>query len=238
MFELQTYEAERAFSVVREAFDAQRSVYGSFGVECAAAKPNDLEGIHIVVARNEDGDLAGALRIHRRLPHRPLPVEGILQAHAGALAAIDAAGDRSGELCGLWVDRRYRGAGLSAMLVYACLALAPRVDVDVLVSLGHQYNWFLGITGLIPAEAVAPVPYPDARYQSTLLFADAQTLHRVPKLAQRKVEEIRRAWTTWGSYRWDPQSCLVYRLCQRAMRAHARSRRASTPDSNMSGGAA
>lgn len=160
------------------AFDrAQAECYGRFGVAAAVVTPERHESIAYLWARHGGEPVAG-LRIHRRRPDRPLPLERFHAGDPALLAAIDArAADGIAELAGLWSAPGWSGTGIGARIVAAAIERAAALGVRHLCSFAHQGNRFARRLGFRRDPLLRPLPYPDDRYRSTVLWCDATRRH-------------------------------------------------------------
>lgn len=142
----------------------------------AAILPGLVADAFGVLARAGDGSPAGGMRVHLRRPDVPLPVERALGALCPLGQAIARAPAPLVELCGTWVSAGYRGTGLAAALTSATLAVARALGARRIVGCAHQhvldlYRRF----GAVVDAGLGLFPYPDARYQTCVFWADPFT---------------------------------------------------------------
>jgi GNAT superfamily N-acetyltransferase len=142
----------------------------------AALVPGAIAEAFGVLARARDGSPAGGMRVHLRRPGVPLPVERALGPFCPIGQAIDRAPAPLAELCGTWVGAEHRGTGLAAALTSAALAVARALGARRIVGCAHQHVLALYRRfGAVVDAGLGLFPYPDARYQTCVFWADPMT---------------------------------------------------------------
>jgi GNAT superfamily N-acetyltransferase len=134
--------------------------------------------VHLIVAIHRESDeFAGGLRLlvangsENRLPvERTLSKLGLLRAGD----RLNRNARRPAELSSLWIDRRYRGSGLGAILLRAAVDVAtdhPEVDVVSTLSSPHMLPTCLAVGFTMERRFghLGRFAYPDSRYQSAVL---------------------------------------------------------------------
>ncbi|WAS93391.1 hypothetical protein [Nannocystis punicea] len=127
----------------------------------------------VVLARAHDGTAAGGMRVHLHRPGTPLPVERALGESCPIGQAVARARGPLVELCGTWVAAAWRRTDLAATLTAATLAVARALGAAQIVGCAHQhvldlYRRF----GAVVDHELGLHPYPDARYQTCVFWAD------------------------------------------------------------------
>lgn len=199
---------------VREFALRQRRSYAEFAVQQVAENIRESEcegghGVYFVVAvEDSTSELVGGLRIHRAQPDAKLPVERALSVEVGKDILLPfGRSPRMAEMSGLWVRPNLRGMGLSNALMRAGVACMPLIHVLHAIAFTHQYVLdFWTPMGFAVDYRFGTHPYPDVRYQSSLIWIDTVTLERA-HFAQRALilamrDELRRG----GSIRWSPET--------------------------------
>lgn len=161
--------------------------------------PSWLHNPHVLVvlALTPAGVPAGGVRLHRAAPGRPLPLvvalAGAYPAIHGVLAPALARG--ATEACGLWVAAEHGGCGLALLLTRYAVALAARLEVELL-SLSAPHS--LAMTqrlGFVPVRAFEDegrVLYPTPAYVSTLMaWRGADNLNEAAAADEQQQARIR-----------------------------------------------
>lgn len=177
--------------------------YGRFGADEAARGRLDADrriGLFLVLAR-ERHQVLGGVGIHLRLGIGTLPLERALAHHPLLAAKLERRGSVA-ELSGLWVEERSRRTGLSERLMQAATAALPILGANTAVGFSHQHVLSLyAQVGLLPDAELAHIPYPNDRYCSTVLWADALELSSVPAKIKRRILHARRTFAAGAKIR-------------------------------------
>ena len=174
-------------------YEGLRACYGRFDAEGAASGRQDGDrrvGLFFILARDRH-TIVGGVGIHLRLAAGTFPVERALGRHA--LLEHKLSTHRSvAELSGLWLDGSMRGSGLSKRLMQAGMAALPLLGADVGIGFSHQHVLALYATiGLYPDPELSSFAYPDDRYLSSVLWADALELTGVHAVVKRRILKAR-----------------------------------------------
>jgi GNAT superfamily N-acetyltransferase len=171
-------------TIVEEFCTRQAIAYGEFEAEKAATPITDAEldrgCVRFIVARDELTDeLAGGLRLYLRLPGTRLPVERLLWDYAALVEEIERWSHRGiAEIGGTWVHSRWRGIGLGVELYRFAIAMMPLLGVTRGLAFSHHHvipSW--EPLGWTIDQVIGSINYPDARYESSVIWIDPLTLH-------------------------------------------------------------
>ena len=177
----------------RDYYEGLSHCYARFSADRAAIGRVDVDrsaGLFFVLAR-ERRQVLGGCGIHVRSKPGSLPVERAL----GEVPLLQQKLDHHhhvAELSGLWVSDVLRGSGLSLRLMQAAMAALPILGVMVGVGFSHQHVLPLYANiGLFPDPELSNFAYPDRRYLSTVLWADAMNLTGVTEANRRRIMSAR-----------------------------------------------
>ena len=156
-----------------------RDCYRHFGVDAAVnlLTPSQRPYVWHVVVRDEDQRMVGGARIHHAGPSCPLPALRALDGKPALRAAMVRDASRLGppvELAALWVERtRKELRGLGRLVAQASIAVARNAGLARAVTFSHDtLDTLLTSIGMRPVPGAPPIPYPDARYRSTIYDVD------------------------------------------------------------------
>lgn len=199
-------------SVVEEFYAAQTRTYAEFAAEKAATKvqPSDLElgCVYYILATDEHtGELAGGLRLYLRRGGARLPVERALAGNHSLLKQIAMQGRHGiAEVCGLWAQSCWRSTGLSSALMRVAVASMPLLHVHHGIGFTHHHIIHTRLTapiGWVFDSSASMVPYPDARYQSTVVWIDPLTLLNAQPEQRSLIFQLRAAMRRGEMVRWS-----------------------------------
>lgn len=177
----------------RQYYDGLAHCYARFSADSAALGRVDVDrcaGLFFALAR-ERQQILGGVGIHVRSRAGSLPVERALGDHALLRKKLDQH-RHVAELSGLWVQDDLRGSGLSLRLMHAAMGALPMLGVMVGVGFSHQHVLPLyGNIGLFPDPELRNFHYPDRRYSSSVLWADALHLTGVSDANRRRILHAR-----------------------------------------------
>lgn len=133
----------------------------------------ELGDARIVLARDREGDAHGGMRVHLRRPGVPLPVERALGDRCAIGEAVARAPAPLVELCGTWIGASHRGGPLVEVVTRAALGVARSLGARRFVGCAHQYVLdFYRRFGAVVDPELGVHPYPDARYETCIFWAD------------------------------------------------------------------
>lgn len=133
----------------------------------------ELGDARIVLARDREGRAHGGMRVHLRRPGVPLPVERALGDRCAIGEAVARAPAPLVELCGTWIGASYRGSPLVEVVTRAALGVARSLGARRIVGCAHQYVLeFYRRFGAEVDPELGVHPYPDARYETCIFWAD------------------------------------------------------------------
>lgn len=192
----------------------QARIYAEFGTEKAALRVTHDEiddgNVCIVVAQDERGDLVGGLNFCLRRPGMMLPTETLLeedprmQAFSGLRAKIARWSTRGlAESSGLWAVAGWRGTGLSVAMFRVLIAAMPSFGVRRSIAFTHQHvlkTW--GPIGWREDLEVRRIPYPDHRYQSSVIWLDPVNLDDANEKQRDHIFHLRDVLKRGGTIRW------------------------------------
>jgi len=99
------------------------------------------------------------------------------------------------EGCGWWVKEGYAGLGLPGILLRAGVSASPRLGINFIFGFPHQHTKpIMSKYGFIAVDVIGDngsFVYPDARYRSTVVELNTQTLHTTPKAERERIFSLR-----------------------------------------------
>jgi GNAT superfamily N-acetyltransferase len=199
-------ESPAAGAAFVEFHARQRDCYAAFGAAAAAPAvlPDPALSV-LIAARTEDGDMVAGIRLQRRAPHAPLPLEVI----AGRFGLdVPVPGGVVAEAGGLWATRRLRGTGIGRELMEALIAVAPLLGIDTVMVLAHQFHRFLRPAGFVPVPGLPRLIYPDDRYVSELQTCAPLHVPWATRDRRDTILRLRQEWAAHGLLRCD--TCDVH----------------------------
>lgn len=174
----------------------QLASYGRHGATAAAERTRDCdpEGVHMVAAVGPGLEVLAGMRIHRRSPGQPLPVELALGERCPISAAIDARRPAPVvEMSGLWVAESHRQGPLAAAVTRTALAACRRLGARSVVGCVHQHVLaFYQRHGAVVDTSLGVHPYPNPRYATQVVFSDLVTLDGLVSVEQMPLEHLTR----------------------------------------------
>ena len=177
----------------RAYYEGLGHCYARFSADIAAlgrAQVDRRAGLFFAMARQR-GKVLGGCGIHVRNGAGSLPVERALDSCTLLRQKLDHA-RHVAELSGLWVKDELRGSGVSLRLMQCAMAALPLLEVTMGVGFSHQHVLPLYATiGLFPDPELSAFPYPDRRYSSSVLWADAVGLTGVAPENQAMILKAR-----------------------------------------------
>lgn len=193
-----TSELEFAYGLAR--------CYRHFGVGGAVNTLAATQRPHVwhVVVRDADGRMVGGARIHETGPGSPLPALRALDDQPTLRAALVLHATRLGpptELAALWVEQATDGLrGLGRLVAQASIAAARHIGVARAVTFSHHtLDTLLTGIGMRPVEGAERIPYPDARYQSTIYDVDPRNPVNASAADREQIEAIARTFASTTS---------------------------------------
>lgn len=148
--------------------DSLRRHLGDVGL-----RVGELGEARIVLARDREGRAQGGMRVHLRRPGVPLPVERALADRCAIAEAIARAPAPLVELCGTWIGASYRKSPLAEVVTRAALGAARSLGARRIVGCAHQHVLdFYRRFGAVVDPELGVHPYPDARYETSVFWAD------------------------------------------------------------------
>ena len=168
----------RERDVVAEFERELAACYARYRVAAAAGAPPAGPVRYLVVTDAPGGDrLLAGVRVHVRDAAHPLPLEHKLPDHPVVRDELARrAGGGVAELTGLWSAPEVARTGIGEWVIGAAVAAADALALAHMVSFAHQFNRFTRRVGFEPDARIAPVAYPDARYQSTVNWCATEAI--------------------------------------------------------------
>lgn len=179
----------------------QRSCYAAFGAASAApAVLPDPALTVLLAARADDGALLAGVRLQRRTPQAPLPLERIATQFGIDVPVPDGAVAEAG---GLWAIPRLQRTGIGRVIMEALIAVTPLLRIDHIMVLAHQFHRFLRPAGFVPVPGVPRMAYPDDRYISEVQVCEP--LHTPWATGERRttILRMRQEWAAHGLLRCE-----------------------------------
>jgi hypothetical protein len=180
----------------RAYYEGLGHCYARFSADNAAqgrAQVDRRAGLFFAMARQR-GKVLGGCGIHVRNGNGSLPVERALDTCELLRQKLDY-GRHVAELSGLWVKDELRGSGVSLRLMQCAMAALPLLEVTIGIGFSHQHVLPLyAQIGLFPDPELSNFAYPDRRYASSVLWADAVGLTGVTPENQAAILKAREAF--------------------------------------------
>jgi hypothetical protein len=197
-------------AAVANFYACQSHTYAEFAAEKAAksiTKEEVDDGcVYFIVAENEHtGEFAGGLRLYLRLKGTRLPVERVLAGNHKLHKELERR-SRHGiaEISGLWAQSCWRGTGLSSAMVRVAVAAMPLLNARYGIAFSHHYvlaSWVP--IGFVVDPAAGSLPYPDIRYESSVIWIDPVTLRDAQPEQRALIFNLREALRRSDYIRWS-----------------------------------
>jgi hypothetical protein len=197
-------------TAIEDFYAGQTAAYAEFAAEKAATSitKEELDDgcVYFVVAQDEvTGEFAGGLRLYLRLPGTRLPVERVLSDNHMLLHELETRSrDGVAEISGLWAQGRWRGTGLSSAMVRVAIAAMPLLRARYGIAFSHHYvlaSWVP--IGFVLDPLVGRLPYPDRRYESSVIWVDPVTLVNAEPEQRALIFDLRAALLRGDGIRWS-----------------------------------
>jgi hypothetical protein len=144
-----------------------------------ALTPGELGDACIVLARGAGGRALGGMRVHLHRPGVLLPIERALGDRCAISQAIARASAPLVELCGTWVGTAHRGSEVAGAVMRAALDVARAFGARTIVGHAHQHILdFYRRYGAVVDPTLGVHPYPDARYETSVVWAGPEAYLR------------------------------------------------------------
>lgn len=142
---LDIFRAIDDLNACKEFMDGHEGVLRSFGITKVTSANTDWFNnpqAYVIVARAEDGELIGGIRLHIHNKTHPLPLVKAIEHKDPKVNAIVAeyAEGKTGEICGLWNSRKVKGKGVSALLMQAIVIILEEFEMTSLLGLCSPYT--------------------------------------------------------------------------------------------------
>lgn len=213
MFEIRLVGPGADASFVRNFTARQIESYAEFAVAKVASAISqhecEQEGVYFIVAvQPSTGQLVGGLRIHVARPGQLLPVERALPTVGRLRVLLPLYRTRGlAEMSGLWVEPVLRGSGLSGALMRAGVAAMPLLQVRHVIAFTHHHVLrFWTPIGFAVDRRFGTHAYPDARYESSLIWIDPQALTQAMPTQRAMILKMREAMSSHNVIEWTPES--------------------------------
>lgn len=213
MFEIRLVGPGADPAFVRNFAARQLESYAEFAVSKVAAAVSEedceQEGVYFIVAlKQSTGELVGGLRIHVARPGLLLPVERALPT-VGRLRVLLPLYRARGlaEMSGVWVQATLRGSGLSGVMTRAGIAVMPLLQVRHVIAFTHHHVLrFWTPCGFAVDRRFGTHAYPDARYESSLIWLDPLALTHATPTQRAMILKMREAMTNGETIEWAPET--------------------------------
>ena len=197
-------------TVGEDFYAGQTQAYSEFAAEKAAKRllQADIDdgSVYLVIAQDEHtGELAGGLRLYLRPPGIRLPVERVLADNHSLHAQLTERSRRGiAEISGFWAHSQWRGTGLGAALVRLAIAAMPLLGAEQGIAFSHHHMRSLVTPiGWVVDAAAGRIPYPDARYESSVIWIDPLTLRHAEPAQRALIFDLRNALRRDDIIRWS-----------------------------------
>lgn len=213
MLQLRLVDPREEPSLVGEVFASQSLAYAEFNAKHAvvpiAEDEVDQGCVYFVTARDEyTGELAGSLRLYLRPHGTRLPVERLLFQFPDFVAEIeDLSHDGVAEIGGCWAQRRWRGTGLSVAMFRMAIAAMPLLGVSRGLAFSHHHvlpSW--APLGWWVDSKINRINYPDARYETSVIWIDPVTLRHAEQVQRMRILELRQVLRNGVAASWSPHA--------------------------------
>lgn len=213
MLQLHLVDPREDPPLIAEFCAGQAVAYGEYHAQ-HAVRPILREEVEkgcvcLVVARDEhSGELAGGLRLYLRPDGCQLPVERLLSHYPELLAQIEAISHLGvAEIGGCWVQRRWRGTGLSVAMFRMAIAAMPLMGVERGLAFSHHHvlpSW--APLGWMVDRHIARIKYPDARYETSVIWIDPCTLRHAEHAQRVEMARVSQLIREGSVVRWGLNS--------------------------------
>lgn len=197
-------------SVVEDFYAGQTQVYSEFAAEKAAIRllPEDIEAgsVYLVIGQDaHTGEMAGGLRLYLRPPGIKLPVERVLaDNHSLHVQLLQRSRKGIAEISGFWAHSRWRGTGLGSALVRVAIAAMPLLGAEQGIAFSHHHMRSLVTPiGWVFDPEAGRIPYPDARYDSSVIWIDPITLRNAEPAQRALIFDLRATLRRRGEIQWS-----------------------------------
>jgi hypothetical protein len=153
--------------------------------------------VYVITARwRPSRRLAAGVRLHLARPSPPLPMLAAWPEQRLARWVEERRADGGlGEMSGLWAAREARGLGLPRLLLQVGMALGGRLGLAHLCSFVPEHSrGFMLALGWEEQPELTPggaIPYPDARYQTRVMWLDPIAPGQSPPQVRAQVAAFR-----------------------------------------------
>ncbi len=144
--QLKAYRAIDEPGLCKEYMDGHIKVlldYGITNITSNNAKWAQHSNTYCVVAKDEDGEMVGGIRVQVRDEALELPVEsaiGYMDENVYSLVEELRVHGGVGELCGLWNSRKVKGQGVSLILTRAGISIVKQLKIQSLIGICGGYS--------------------------------------------------------------------------------------------------
>ncbi len=174
-------------------------VLSEFGVDMVGSIKNQWWNNNldymIVVEDYYTGEMSAGIRILIADENTPLPMEEAIKSqNPDIIPRIHRFDNVIGEVCGMWVKKKFSERGLAHILNVCALSMAERIRVKYLLAMPpkHTVKHFesLGYTRVRIGNN-AEYEYPDPRYISTAMEINCEILQDTPMVVRDKILSLR-----------------------------------------------
>lgn len=213
MLQLRLVDPREEPRLVAEVLARQSVAYAEFSAKHAVmpirAEEVELGSVNLIVACDEyTGEIVGGLRLYLRPAGTQLPVERLLHQYPRLAAQIESLSHRGiAEIAGCWVNRGWRGTGLSVAMFRMAIAAMPLLGVTRGLAFSHHHvlpNW--APLGWSVDSEIARINYPDARYETSVIWIDPVTLSKAQPPQQASILALRQMLQSGDLVLWSPHS--------------------------------
>lgn len=187
---------------VAERFAKEQSsvlkLFGVTGVTSAKqAWQSDPNTYMFVAEEVSTSELVAGMRLDMESDSKPIPMLEALTKISSEFGDVVSNLRPLGlaEGCGWWVKEGYAGLGLPGILLRAGVSVSPRLGINYIFGFPHQHTKPImskyGFTSVDVIGENGSFVYPDARYRSTVVELNTQTLHTTPRAERERIFSLR-----------------------------------------------
>jgi hypothetical protein len=154
--------------------------------------------VYCVVAENENGEMVGGGRLHLTDGIEPLPAEKAVGDQDPKMAELIYSYPlgTTGELCGLWNNRRVASLGVSVLVIRSIIAIAAQLKMLSMFTLCAPYTVYLAeMMGFDLEEQVGDkgvFTYRTINHRSRFFHnSDIMNLHFAEEISRNRIFELR-----------------------------------------------
>lgn len=202
MIEITIHKAVENPNICSEYLAGHAQVLLDFGINVLTSFSEswfENPGVYVIIARNENAELLGGIKIHKYSAIYPLPVvKGLIENTPEIENIIEASQPlKSGEICGLWISKNSGRKGLANYLSRVAIAMCPNLLINHVYGISSPFtlNMFLGM-GYTIIENLGEngyFDYPTPEFRSAAVeIRDTNSLQSASEENKSRIIDIRK----------------------------------------------